>query len=196
MTFRSLLAGAILALATTCATLANAATDVAGVPFDDSSSVAKQTLVLNGAGVRTRVVFKVYAMGLYLPQRAATTAAILSQPGSKRIRIVTLRDLGADQFVDALVEGLKKNHSPEALATIQPSIDAFRNAMLALKETPKGTEVLIDSIPGSATRLTVGGTQRGEDIPDERFFPALLRIWLGEQPADNDLKKNLLGSAT
>ncbi|NMG76803.1 hypothetical protein GPA25_18785 [Aromatoleum diolicum] len=192
---RSLLAGAMLTLAAT-ASIATAAVDVAGVSFEDSSNVAAQSLTLNGAGVRTRIMFKVYAMGLYLPQRTDTPTAIQNLPGSKRIRIVTLRDLGTDQFIDALIEGLKKNHPPEALASIQPSIDAFRNAMLTLKEAPKGTEVLIDWIPGGGTRLTVGGTRRGDDIPDERFYAALLRIWLGEQPADNDLKKRLLGSAT
>ena len=195
MTLRSLLA-AVALFAGVCIAPAHAAVEVADVRFDDSVKLGTQTLVLNGAGLRTRFFFKVYAMGLYLPRRADTVSAIQAEAGGKRLRIVTLRDLGADQFIEAMIEGLKKNHSAEDLAAIQPSIDAFRAAMLAVKQAPKGTEVLIDWIPGSGTRLTVDGAQRGDDIPDERFYPALLRIWLGEQPADGDLKKSLLGGGT
>lgn len=195
MNYRPLLAALALATAASHVSLAGAATNVAGVTFDDTASVAGQPLVLNGAGVRTRLLFKVYAMGVYVAQRAHDPGGLQNQPGSKRIRIVTLRDLSAEQFVDALVEGLKKNHSPEALAALEPAIGAFRKAMLEIKDAPTNTEVLIESWNGT-TRLTVAGKRRGEDISDERFFPALLRIWIGDVPADAELKQNLLGKAS
>lgn len=194
MNHRPLLAALAFTAMTAYASLAAAATNVAGVPFDDTATVGGQTLVLNGTGVRTRLLFKVYAMGLYVPQRASDAGAVQNQSGSKRIRIVTLRDLSAEQFVDALVDGLRKNHSAEALAALAPAIAAFRKAMLEIKDAPTHIEVLLESWNG-ATRLTVGGKRRGEDIPDERFFPALLRIWIGEAPADAELKQNLLGKA-
>lgn len=194
MNHSPLLAGLAFAAMTAHASLAGAATNVAGVPFEDTASVGGQTLLLNGTGVRTRLLFKVYAMGLYVPQRASDAGALQSQAGSKRIRIVTLRDLSAEQFVDALLEGLKKNHSAEALAALEPAIAAFRKAMLEIKDAPTNTEVLLESWNG-ATRLTVAGKRRGDDITDERFFPALLRVWIGEAPADAELKQNLLGKA-
>ncbi len=52
--------------------------------------------------------------------------------------------------------------------------------------------VLIDFLPGSGTRITFNGAVRGT-IAGEDFSRALLRIWLGENPADADLKKALLG---
>ena len=79
------------------------AADVAGVRFDDRSTVAGSDLALNGAGLRTRFMLKVYAMGLYLPRRADTPDTIATLAGPKRIQIVTLRDLTAEQFADALV---------------------------------------------------------------------------------------------
>ncbi len=174
---------------------AHAAVDVAGVRFDDRATVAGENLVLNGAGLRTRLVFKVYAMGLYLPQRTASPAAAMSANGAQRIRIVTLRDLGADQFVEALVDGLAKNLTSEEMAALQPSIASFREAMLAIGEARSGTEVLLDWLPGAGTRLTVAGTPRGKDIPGDAFYRGLLRIWLGEHPVQSDLKKQLLGAA-
>ena len=185
---RTLLASLALALCT-----AHAAVDVAGVRFEEHSALAGRDLTLNGAGLRTRFMFKVYAMALYLPQPAATPEAVLAVSGPRRIHIVTVRELGAEQFVDALIDGLRKNHPPAELDALQASIAAFRTAMLSIDQAAAGTEVLLDWVPGAGTRLTVGGTQRGEDIPDEAFYRALLRVWLGPQPVQPDLKKRLLG---
>jgi len=48
--------------------------EVAGVKLDDKTRVGNAELVLNGAGLRKRVVFQVYAMGLYLPKKTSSAA--------------------------------------------------------------------------------------------------------------------------
>ncbi|WP_374263868.1 chalcone isomerase family protein [Zoogloea sp.] len=169
------------------------ATDIAGIHFDDRTAVAGSDLALNGAGLRTRFMVKVYAMGLYLPRRADTADAVASQPGPKRIQIVTLRELSAEQFADALLDGLKKNHSEAEFAKLQARSDEFRTALLGLKSAPSGTQIRLEWLPAYGTRLYVGNEIRGKDIPGEDFYRALLRIWLGEKPADGDLKSVLLG---
>lgn len=171
------------------------AADVAGVHFDEKASVAGSELTLNGAGLRTRFMLKIYAMGLYLPKRADSAEAIAGTTGPKRIQIITLRDLTAEQFADALVEGLKKNHNETEFTKLQARTDDFRNALLSLKSAPKGSEIRLEWLPGSGTRLSFGNETRGKDIPGEDFFRALLRIWLGDKPADQDLKNALLGKA-
>lgn len=171
------------------------AADVAGVHFDEKASVAGSELTLNGAGLRTRFMLKIYAMGLYLPRRADSAEAIAGTVGPKRIQIITLRDLTAEQFADALVEGLKKNHNETEFTKLQARTDDFRNALLSLKSAPKGSEIRLEWLPGSGTRLSFGNETRGKDIPGEDFFRALLRIWLGDKPADQDLKNALLGKA-
>ena len=76
------------------------ATEVAGVQIDDTQELARQKLVLNGAGVRYKAVFKVYTAALYLPQNAATTEDALKMKGPKRVRIVLLRDTSGETFAD------------------------------------------------------------------------------------------------
>lgn len=189
---RRAFAAASLATALFAAVPAHAA-DVAGVRFDDRTTVAGTDLALNGAGLRTRFMLKVYAMGLYLPRRADTPDAIATLAGPKRIQIVTLRELTAEQFADALVDGLKKNHSEAEFARLQARSDELRSALLALKAAPAGTQIRLEWLPGSGTRLSVGNDARGKDIPGEDFYRALLRIWLGDKPVDADLKNALLG---
>lgn len=173
-----------------------AAFDVAGAKFDDKAKVGSGDTVLNGAGLRNRAFFKVYAVGLYLPQKAATTAEILAAKGAKRIAIVTLRDLTAEQFVDALLEALKKNHDEATLATLQPKIEQFRSTMLSIGNAPEKSVVNLDWLPDSGTRLSFNGVQKGSDIAGEDFYRALLRIWLGDKPAQDDLKDKLLGKSS
>lgn len=170
-----------------------AALEVAGVKFDDKAKVGAGDTVINGAGMRKRAFFKVYAVGLYLPQKAATAADALNAKGAKRIAIVTLRDLTAEQFVDALIEALKNNHDEATMKTLQAKVDQFRSTMLTIGNAPEKSVVHLDWLPDSGTRLNFNGAQKGADIAGEDFYRALLRIWLGDKPVQDDLKEQLLG---
>ncbi|TVO51876.1 chalcone isomerase family protein [Denitromonas halophila] len=184
-------------LAALCATLAftstHAAVDVAGVTFEDQTQVADQTLQLNGAGLRTKLFFKVYAMGLYLPTKTKGTAAVLANTGPRRIDITTLRDLSAEQFADALSEGLQKNLSEAEQSALKADNDAFRANLLSLRSAKEGTRIQIDFTPEGGTRLVVNGKPHGEAIGNIDFSNALLRVWIGESPAQDDLKSALIG---
>lgn len=170
-----------------------AAADTGGVRFEDKSRVGGAELVLNGAGLRSRLFFKVYAVGLYAAEKKTGAEALLATKGAKRLHIVTLRDLTAEQFADALVAGIHKNYGESEYAALKARVDTFRAIILALKTAPAGTTVLLDWLPEVGTRLTFNGEKRGDDIPGEDFYQALLRIWLGEHPAQDDLKEALLG---
>ena len=170
-----------------------AALEVAGVKFDDTTKVGAADTAINGAGMRKRAFIKVYAIALYLPQKQTAAAEVLAAKGPKRIAIVTLRDLTAEQFVDALVEALKKNHDEAALAALQPRIDQFRTNMLSIVNAPEKSVVHLDWLPETGTRLTFNGATKGSDIPGEDFYRALLKIWLGDKPVQDDLKEQLLG---
>lgn len=188
------LAPTLLAAALLSASLAQAA-EVAGIGFAPQASVDNSTLTLNGAGLRTRLTFKVYAMGLYLRNPATGSTEILQDAGEKRIRIVVIRDLDGKQFADALLDGLRRNHDEATLAALKPATDALLAAVLDSGEAKSGTEVILDRLANGATRLLINGQPRGSDISDPAFYPALLRIWLGERPADAGLKASLLEAA-
>src|SRR6478752_8468464 len=96
------------------------ALDVEGVKLDDKASVGGQDLVLNGAGLRKRAIFKVYVGSLYVPAKARTVQDVLAK-GPRRVQLNLLRNLSADQLVEALMEGLKQNLTePEMQAIAAP----------------------------------------------------------------------------
>jgi len=169
--------------------------EIEGVKLEPTVELGGSTLQLNGAGVRTRAIFKVYVAGLYVPQKATTPAALLAQKGPRRVAITTLRNLDADSFAGGLNDGLRNNHTEAQLAGFKSQLEVLNANLKAVGDTRKGDVVLLDFTPEAGTRLSVNGQQRGTAIPGEDFYEAVLRIWLGEKPADGDLKKRLLGGA-
>jgi len=175
-------------------TISAAAAEIEGVKLADKLRVsdAGPELILNGAGVRTRVFFKVYVGALYLQKKENATDAVLADAGPKRVAMHLLRDLTAEQLFSALNDGLKNNHTPEQLAKLGPQLKQLEDIFNAVKAAKNGDVILLDYLPGAGTRVTVRGDDKGT-IPGEEFNRALLRIWLGNQPADASLKKAMLG---
>jgi hypothetical protein len=153
--------------------------------------VGGQQLVLNGAGIRTRVVFKVYVASLYLPAKASDVAAVLAK-APRRIQMNLLRTLSPEQLVDALNDGLKENNSEAELAAVKAQTDQLMGIMRSFGEAKEGNVVTLDFIDG-ATAVGFNGASRGT-VPGEAFNKALTKVWLGDKPVQPDLKKALLGS--
>ena len=164
--------------------------EVAGVKIDEQTRVAEAPLVLKGAGLRKRFFVQVYAMGLYVADRKADP---VTQPGAKRVAMHMLRDVGADTFTAALVDGMRPNHDEATMKALEPRIARLGAIMAEMKEAKKGMVILLDWVPGSGTQVTIEGKPAGKPIEGEDFYRALLRIWLGEKPVQDDLKKALLG---
>jgi hypothetical protein len=164
-----------------------------GAKFEPTATVGGTALQLNGVGVRTRAIFKVYVAGLYVPQKANAAAALIAQKGPRRLALTMLRNVDADSFAGPLNEGLRNNHTEAQLAALKPQVDGMNAALKAIDEAKKGDVLHFEYLPDSGTRITVNGQQKGPNMAGEDFFAAMLRIWLGEKPADADLKKGLLG---
>lgn len=168
------------------------AAEVGGVKLEDKVSVGGHDLVLNGAGVRTKVVFKVYVASLYLPQKAADLTAVLAK-GPRRIQLNLLRTLSADQLVEALNEGLIENNTAAELAAVKAQTDQLATIMKAFKEVKEKDIVTLDFADG-ATRIGLNGEIKGS-IAGDAFNQALTKVWLGDKPVQADLKKSLLGAS-
>jgi len=184
-----LAAAALLALACGGA----GAVEVAGVKLDDSVQVANQALKLNGAGVRYKVIFKVYAAGLYLAERKTSVADVLAAPGVKRVTLVMLRDVGNEEFGQSFMAGIKNNSTREERAKYVNQMMQFGEMFASIPELKKGDVITADWIPDAGTVSSHNGKKISGPLPDVGFYNALLKIWLGDNPADDQLKQNLLG---
>lgn len=181
-------------LALFLATLSAQAAELEGVRLEDRVHVDGQPLELNGMALRTRMFFKVYVAGLYLPYKVSSAQRAIEADGAKRIVLVMMRDAAAEQFCESVASGLEENNSAEDLERIRPQTEALFAKIRALGEARQGARIVLDYAASTqATTLFVDGAAQGAPMPSAGFFRALLRIWLGERPAQPDLKRMLLG---
>lgn len=170
------------------------AAELEGVMLEDRIRVDGEELQLNGIALRTRMFFRVYVAGLYLPARAASAQAALDAKGAKRIILVMMREASAQQFFESIDAGLRANSSEAQIARMKTQTDGLMAMIRAVGQAKKGMRIVLDYAPSAGgTTLFVDGVAQGRPMPGEEFYQALLRIWLGDNPAQVDLKEALLG---
>lgn len=172
---------------------AAATIELAGVKLEDRAVVDGSPLLLNGAGIRYKAVFKVYTAGLYLSQKSATTDEVLNAPGPKRMVITMLRDINSSELGKLFSRGIEDNMDRNAFSKLVPGVIRMSQVFSDHKELKEGETFMLDWVPGTGTILTVKGQVEGAPFKEPEFFNALMRIWLGPRPADWKLKEALLG---
>lgn len=187
---KSLVTLTCLALAFTGA--AHAA-EVSGVKVDDTAMVAGKSLVLNGAGMRKKFVINVYVAALYLSEKKSNPADVQALATPKRVTLYIQREVSSDEFGQLFITSMNKNSTKEEKAKVINQTGKFGEMFASLDKVKKGDVIHLDWIPGQGTVSTVNGKATGETLPDIAFYNAVLRIWLGENPAQDDLKDALLG---
>lgn len=163
----------------------------AGIEFADQVILESgEELALNGIGLRKMWIIKIYVAGLYLPQVSQSADDILSMPGPKQIRMHFLyKKVSREKLVETLDKGFRENHTLEQLNEIAEEISQLKSMF---KTVRKGDEVVLNYRPQSGTEIFFNEELQGS-IPGFRFHQAVMRVWLGEEPADRSLKKGLLG---
>ena len=167
------------------------ASEVAGIDIPETVQLAAGTppLVLNGAGIRKKFFFKIYVAGLYLPSRQTTTEVILDMPGPKRVHMHFLyKEVERDKLVTGWQEGFENNLETNEFEKVASRLAKFNQLFRTMH---RGDVIDLDYQPEEGTQVLFNGELQGR-IEGDDFYAALLQVWLGQQPADADLKTALL----
>ncbi len=159
-----------------------------GVEMPISMELDGKNLELNGMGLRTKVVFKVYIAGLYLEKSSSDGMAIAASEQIKRIELVFLRSVNGPEVAEAIAKGFAAN-AGDALPALKDRVAKFKTLIPDVK---KGDKLVFIYRPGAGLEAQANGKTTGT-IEGKDFADALFRVWLGEHPADKALKTGLLG---
>jgi hypothetical protein len=170
-----------------------AAAILEGQPFEDLIKLGSSELVLNGLGVRAVLFFKGYVAGLYLSERSTTQLDVVKAPGPKRLRLRMLRNASSDNFIDALVPGIRKNVNATELVRLSERIAQMERTIRGIGNTGVGDVIDFDYLPDMGTTIAVNGVRKGTAIAGADFYDAVLGIFVGAYPVDERLRKSLLG---
>jgi hypothetical protein len=164
------------------------AASVAGANLPETAEVGGKPLVLNGMGLRTEFMVKVYVAGLYLEQKSPDADAIIKSEAPKRLVMQFLHDASKKQMTDAFSESFNDN-SPEAGTTLKADIVRFLGALEALKV---GDQMVFTYLPATGTTVVINGKEK-LNVAGHAFGQALFSVWLGPKPPTANLKKGILG---
>jgi Chalcone isomerase-like len=185
------LAGLMLSLSAIAAQV-----DVGGVKLEDTTDVAGTKLQLNGAGIRYKAIFKVYVGALYVGKKVATPEEFFAATGPKRMSITMLREIDSNELGKAFTKGFEENAPKGEMSKLIPGLVRMGQVFSDQKKLAAGDTFTNDWIPGVGTVITVKGKVQGEPFKEPEFFNALMRIWLGPNPADWKLKDALMGKTS
>lgn len=182
----------MLLVAAMAAAPAVPAAEVSGVKLDDSLSAGGAPLVLNGAGLRSEYFVSVYVAALYAPRKSGEAGTLILEKAPRRMLMVMKRDVGAGKMLNAFHKGIVANLSEAEQQVLKPRLDEFDAAMTAMQEVKEGDRITLDFGADGGVALARNG-QTQATIAGPGMAPALLKIWLGDHPAQDDLKQALLG---
>ena len=160
---------------------------VENISFADSATIGGKPVPLRNAALLRYLKFiKAYVATLYLPEGVKAEDVLSDVP--KRLEISYLVSIKGPDFDKGAAPVLERNQTPAELAKLQRRIDRI-NA--AYKDVKSGDRYSLTYLPGRGTELALNGAPliviEGSD-----FAAAYFGIWLGREPIDEKLKRDLL----
>ena len=167
------------------------ARQIAGIEMPDATDAGGAPLVLNGAGVRTRMFMDIYVGGLYLQAKSSNAQQIIAADEPMAIRLHMVSGLVTSEAMEeATLEGYQ-NATGGDTSALQEHIEAF----IAVFREPiaEGDIFTIAHEPGKGLQIYKNGTFKNTVDGGMPFKSATFAIWLGDEPAHEGLKKGMLG---
>jgi hypothetical protein len=160
--------------------------------FPPEIQVAGTRLQLNGAGTRYKAIFKVYDLGLYTPAKTNSPEGLLKQSGPMRLQFTALREIPGTDLGLLFIKGLQENSPKEMVQRHAVSTNRLIEIFSGKSRLAPGDTFAMEYVPGKGTQFFIQDKPQGAPVGDAEFFGMVLRIWVGDAPADYLLKKALL----
>ncbi len=169
---------------------ASAAT-IGGVEVRDTLAAGDSSLTLSGAGARSRWFMKLYVAALYVEQTGRSASAVVNADEPQAIALhITSGMITSERMTEATMDGFR-NATGGDLAPIQADVDAFMKVFE--EEISEGDVFDLVYLPGEGVQVRKNGESAGL-VGDLTFKKALFGIWLGDKPAQQNLKEAMLGN--
>ncbi|WP_010522259.1 chalcone isomerase family protein [Aquimarina agarivorans] len=148
------------------------------------------TLKMNGAGTRSLLFIELYSGGLYLQEKSNDPIAIAYDDETMAIRIkITSKLIKRETMLSAIEEGFVKATDGK-IGPLKDRIAKIRDYYA--KPIKKGDLLELVYIKGKGIVCYMNSKELGV-IEGQDFKFALFKVWLGENPASESLKKGMLG---
>jgi hypothetical protein len=104
-----------------------------------------------------------------------------------------LRGATSDDFIEAMVDGIRKNSTDAEYADLHERVLQMQQAIRAFGATKSGDIINFDYVPSIGTTMSLNGATSASAITGIDLYNAVLRIFVGDRPVDTKLRAGLLG---
>jgi hypothetical protein len=179
----------LLILFSVISLLSQGQTKIEGIVFPNTINAGKDKLVLNGGGMREKYWIDMYVGALYLSVKSKEADKIISSNTSQSIKICIVSSLiTSESMLEAVDEGFVKSTGGKQAT--------YKNEIATFKKAFSNTFAVGDvfDIVYTADKLSIyKNNVLKSEIAGLEFKKAVFGIWLGKDPADDDLKDGMLG---
>lgn len=152
-------------------------------------------LKLNGAGERKQMgVITIYVAALYLEQPSTSAAEVLNSKTAKRLTMTLQKPLPTSILSNLFYDAIAKNTPPAEMPALKDRLESMKQKITTFVTDPKpGDVITYEMLPGKGVNVYFSAKPGAvESMGGDDFGRALLRIWLGDKPAEESLKQALL----
>jgi hypothetical protein len=172
-------------------TISTAQKTINGITLPATIKKDNVELLLNGAGIRRKVFFKLYVAGLYVATKPKNAEEIIGSDKAEAMQLtITSGMISSGNMSEAIEEGFKKSMKGNT-SSLQPKIDVFINTFKK-EQIKEGNVFEIWYLPSAGVQ-TYKNRKLQSTITGLDFKKALFGIWFSAVPVDDDLKRGLLG---
>ncbi|GFO66146.1 chalcone isomerase family protein [Geomonas paludis] len=164
------------------------AKEIEGVKVEPQVTVNSEALKLNGSGIRKKFLFKVYVGSLYSAKPLASGPEALNNTGDKLVRMdFVYPKVEKEKIVEAFQEGFR-NNTPH----LADSAEVKKFLSFFTDDFKRGDQVDI-FLGGDGTVIAKHNGKVLGTLVSRPLANAILAIYLGDHPADTNLKRGMLG---
>jgi len=160
---------------------------IGGRELPDNMKAGENELTINGAGLRKKVVIKVYAGALYLMEACKDAEKVIEadEPMAVKMHFI-YKAVDPSKLIEAWNTGFGKSD----ISNLQKEIETFNSYFT--EDAVKEDVYDIIYVPEVGTSVYMNNELKGT-ITGLEFKKAVFSIWLGEETELPKLKKAMLG---
>ena len=164
--------------------------NIENVDLAESITIEPDTsLVLSGAGVRKKFMYKIYIAALYLTKKVRTAEEAILNTGPKRILFHYLYDkVAVERLIDGWRDGFKSNMNEEEHSELASQIEKFLGL---LEDAYKGDITVIDYTKNGEVEVWLNEERKGV-IKGAELYKSILKVLIGDCPVDDQMKNAIL----
>jgi len=163
--------------------------EISGITIPTKVKFNETTLALNGAGVREKFWIDLYVGGLYTAQQYSEATKVMNDDKTMAIKLHIISSMiTTKKMIDAVDEGFKKSMKGKQ-SELKDEIETFKAIF-----TPEINENDVYDLvytPNEGTAV-YKNSKLSSTIKGLKFKQALFGIWFCNEPADNDLRDQML----